>query len=195
MVSQSASLLPCHCTSPSHVSSPPAAPHPHSTCGAAPSPATTECSEANGTGRSSRVGTNGEVVEAAQICTACHRGLPPPCVSSSVTHTLRRCVSSMSPPTPPGLAAVTDRLLQPPTPVASAATRASRRSPKMDSVDSNSMGWDREQRIDEDERKAAMGRVFWNWPKRIENNKEKRKKERKKEREKKKGKYNKLLKR
>jgi hypothetical protein len=29
-----------------------------------------------------------------------------------------------------------------------------------------------------------MGRVFWNWPKRIENNKEKRKKERKKEKRK-----------
>jgi hypothetical protein len=46
----------------------------------------------------------------------------------------------------------------------------------MDSVDSDSMGWDPEQRIDEDEMKAVTGRVFWNRPERIENNKEKRKK-------------------
>jgi hypothetical protein len=52
------------------------------------------------------------------------------------------------------------------------------------------MGWDQEQRIDEDERKATTGRVFWNKPERIENNKEKMK-----GRKRKKEKYNKLLKR
>jgi hypothetical protein len=73
----SLSLLPCCCTSPSPVSTPPAAPHPHSHCGAAPSLATTECGEAARAGRRSRVGTNGEAVGAAQICTTRHHGSPP----------------------------------------------------------------------------------------------------------------------
>lgn len=108
-----------------------------------PIPVTMECGEAAGAGRSSKVGTDDEAVGAAQICTARHHGSPPPPPTPNAAARRRRHLLRHPGWSPSQIASSTS-----PAPAASAASCAGRRSPKMDSVDFDSMGWYWEQRIE-----------------------------------------------
>jgi hypothetical protein len=101
-----------------------------------PIPTTTECGEAAGAGRSSNVGTDEEAVGVAQICTAHHCGSPPPPPTPNTAARHKRHLRHLDWPLSQ-IASSTS-----PAPAASIATCTGCHSPKMDSVDSHSMGWD-----------------------------------------------------